>query len=67
MVELRFQKFPICQVHRFGGLCKNPHHAQMEAAKQAVIAFLNEKVQSNDLLILKGSNPLGLQTILEKF
>ena len=24
MVELWFQKFPICQVHRFGGLCKNP-------------------------------------------
>lgn len=42
-------------------------HAQMEAAKQAVIAFLHEKIQSNDLLILKGSNPLGLQTILEKF
>jgi UDP-N-acetylmuramyl pentapeptide synthase len=42
-------------------------HAQLEAAKQAVIAFLNEKIQSNDLLILKGSNPLGLQTILETF
>ena len=42
-------------------------HAQLEAAKQAVIAFLNENIQSNDLLLLKGSNPLGLQTILEKF
>jgi len=42
-------------------------HAQLEAAKQDVIAFLIRKVQSNDLLILKGSNPLGLQTILEKF
>lgn len=41
-------------------------HAQLEAAKQAVIALLREKIQSNDLLILKGSNPLGLQTMLEK-
>jgi UDP-N-acetylmuramoyl-tripeptide--D-alanyl-D-alanine ligase len=40
---------------------------QLEAAKRDVIAFLNEKVQSNDLLILKGSNPLGLQAIVEKF
>lgn len=40
---------------------------QMEAAKQDVIAFLHEKIQSNDLLLLKGSNPLGLQTLLEKW
>jgi hypothetical protein len=42
-------------------------HDQLEAVKQDVIAFLIGKVQSNDLLILKDSNPLGLQTILEKF
>jgi len=42
-------------------------HDQLEAAKQGVSAFLHSNVQSNDLLILKGSNPLGLQTMLEQF
>ncbi|GHO95376.1 hypothetical protein KSF_054240 [Reticulibacter mediterranei] len=42
-------------------------HDQLEAAKQDVIDFLLSNVQNNDLLLLKGSNPLGLQTMLEQF
>ncbi len=41
--------------------------AQMESTKRDMIAFLKENIQSTDLLLLKGSSPLGLQTILEKF
>jgi UDP-N-acetylmuramoyl-tripeptide--D-alanyl-D-alanine ligase len=40
---------------------------QFEAAKQSVASFLLSKVQSNDLLFVKASNPLHLHTILENF
>lgn len=41
--------------------------SQLEAAKQAAASLLVEKVQANDLLLLKGSNPLEIHTILENF
>jgi UDP-N-acetylmuramoyl-tripeptide--D-alanyl-D-alanine ligase len=41
--------------------------SQLEAAKQAAASLLIEKVQSNDLLLLKASNDLGVQSMLESF
>jgi len=41
--------------------------SQLEAAKQAAASQLVEKVQSNDLLLLKASNLIGIQSILESF
>ncbi len=43
------------------------NHLQLDAAKQAAAAFLLEHVQSDDLLLLKASHPLYLQTMLESF
>jgi UDP-N-acetylmuramoyl-tripeptide--D-alanyl-D-alanine ligase len=40
---------------------------QFEATKQSVASFLLNKVQSNDLLFVKASNPLHLHTMLEHF
>ena len=41
--------------------------SQLEAAKQAAVSLLIEKVQGNDLLLLKASNDLGVQNMLESF
>jgi UDP-N-acetylmuramoyl-tripeptide--D-alanyl-D-alanine ligase len=40
---------------------------QLEAAKQAAAVLLGEKVQSNDLLWLKASNSMAMQSMLESF
>lgn len=40
---------------------------QLNAAKQAAAELLLEKVQSNDILLLKASHPLYLGTMIESF
>ncbi len=41
--------------------------SQFEAAKQAAASLLVEEVQGNDILLLKASNDLGVQSMLESF
>lgn len=41
--------------------------SQLEAAKQAAATLLIENIHSSDLLLIKASNALGIQSMLESF